>query len=1506
MRGRKTLVAACSIAGLMLGSAVEPEAALPTGFATGFLAWVLTARVKEPVVPGRRRRSSSAVERAPQVFGAKLPPPPVPVRPPAFSERSDATARAEFEHVEYAERVVSEAVLRGLIDAAAADRIGVVIQERRDRATRAALAPADPKASPVVQIPAAPRPAPVRAAVPEPAAPRRPSAAQANLRRIKDLVASDVAVHGLAYLGVLLLFAGTFGFTLFSFNTVRVGLRPVAEIGMPGMLLTSAWFLRRKGAPVVATGVGLIGGLLLPVMLFASFVDGVAFPPELEGAALALALASVAVVLAVAYALYTVHEPAASLRYLVAPMAWFACWAVGLLLSDGSIGEIDLRRWTTSQMALVSVGVAATAAVPRLWPRLKLSGPIRTSAVAGIAIAYALTISLAATDDWPAFPMIVAGLAALVTVELLDPRRAASVAVALLQAAILAITASALVAGLGYAMGGAITAFVFLALLEAQEVRRRSQLARAVSGIGVAVGLGLATTDPLASVVTFGGVTTWAHIRRAFAFTSVTRPERWVLDGAAALLPLGAAWGLLQVWPDDRALAVLAGVPLAAAAAARALRSDDAFYAWWIPVAATGVIAGTVVVRTTEPPEPLAAAAALAALAIALSPRWPAARVWAAAGAAAWAAELTIDAADVAFRYRTVTWSIVGLALVAAASIRRPSRVAGHVAGVGTSLTLAGLVAAPTEHTGLLALGVWATVWLVAVVDQERGGAPIVDLVRRVFRDVLPAAVERFIAAVPALVLLTSLAFLASAAGRLIGPVADHRSWSGVILATIAVCYAIAARSFVSRRPLSIVLAFGAFVLSAVGIAVAAPDPWPSIETVSALIVAVLAVGGALRRPIMTWVAWVASGVLVVLFAGRAGVPARDLPWALLGWGAVLTVGGLLLDDLRSGRRAPGQGLRQARLAPPVLLGALAVPVGLAFAFTRTTGLIGVWSLAAAALYTVMALQLRAGSVSAVSYALVVVGVGAPTDWSVLSRPWIGGIWAAAFAGASLVLSRTGASRDPWLRWDVAPLAIAHGVAVVALARSLDVGMVSATWGGIGALALVLAGVRRNPFWAGAGTILLGVGAGAAGPGWLASALAVDVLVAAVVASRSHGMLRLGSQVTSMVLAAASWSQVAVWAGWSGSRTAMLTAILAAGVAVVAGAASRWAGLAADWTANLGGLSVAGGLTAAALSSAWPDSVDPRTAALLALVTASLSVGTGLAARPLGVDLLREASVLLAASAGLLLGYARELEPGPLTGWWAMAAIASTLGVLGLRHVKPSSAWVGPLMLLGVLGSVVTVVVAASALPRRDLLVVAFSVAGVQTAALGIAFRRSEPLYLSPLLFCGAWLLFASEALTGEAQWFTVPIGVAMLSVVGFGRMARRQMGTPVLAPELLVLEYVGMAFVVGDGLVESVVTSPWRGLFALAFGAGLAVWGALTKVRRRALFGACAALLAVALMVGGPLARLVPEVTGPALWVVLAAAGVALIAIATGLERGRERVAAAMRRIDTLTEGWE
>ena len=63
---------------------------------------------------------------------------------------------------------------------------------------------------------------------------------------------------------MLLLFVGLFGFILFSFDRLQPGARFVVEIAIPVVLLGSAMFLRRRGAPVVATALGLPGGVLLP------------------------------------------------------------------------------------------------------------------------------------------------------------------------------------------------------------------------------------------------------------------------------------------------------------------------------------------------------------------------------------------------------------------------------------------------------------------------------------------------------------------------------------------------------------------------------------------------------------------------------------------------------------------------------------------------------------------------------------------------------------------------------------------------------------------------------------------------------------------------------------------------------------------------------------------------------------------------------------------------------------------------------------------------------------------------------------------------------------------------------------------------------------------------------------------------------------------------------------------------------------------------------------------
>jgi hypothetical protein len=171
---------------------------------------------------------------------------------------------------------------------------------------------------------------------------------------------------------------------------------------------------------------------------------------------------------------------------------------------------------------------------------------------------------------------------------------------------------------------------------------------------------------------------------------------------------------------------------------------------------------------------------------------------------------------------------------------------------------------------------------------------------------------------------------------------------------------------------------------------------------------------------------------------------------------------------------------------------------------------------------------------------------------------------------------------------------------------------------------------------------------------------------------------------------------------------------------------------------------------------------------------------------------------------------------------------------------------------------------------------------------------------------CLAWLVFAADAFQSQVDWFTLPSGLALLATVAIERRATRILGRSPMVEELLAVEYLGMFLVVAAALVETITIGPVRGLIAVAGGVALASWGALTLVRRRVWFGASVVGAAVTLMLAGPIARLVPQLHGSALWGVLAVAGIVLIVAATVLERGREKVAAFGRRLDLLMEGWE
>ncbi len=348
-----------------------------------------------------------------------------------------------------------------------------------------------------------------------------------------------------------------------------------------------------------------------------------------------------------------------------------------------------------------------------------------------------------------------------------------------------------------------------------------------------------------------------------------------------------------------------------------------------------------------------------------------------------------------------------------------------------------------------------------------------------------------------------------------------------------------------------------------------------------------------------------------------------------------------------------------------------------------------------------------------------------------------------------------------------------------------------------------------------------------------------------------------------------------------------------------------------DWVTVWAGLGVVG----LGVAGGFASELDSSTAGLaVAGGVAFVAGASAIAASPSGEAWMREASSFLLVAAAVIAASSIDLGAAAIVAVASGAGIVAVLAAAALTArrpafrsgTEPASPWLRPAVLLAGLASVIAVGAACTELPGRELLVPALAVAGLEAAVLGLALRRFEVLAASPVLLCASWLAFASEALTGEPQWFTVPIGITVLAVEGLAGAAIRARGGHPAMDVLRALDYVGMAFVVGAALAQTVVEGPVYGLIGAALGAALAAWGAATRVRRRAIFGAGSIALSLLLMLAVPLADLVPRLEGAALWATVAALGLVAIVIAALLEQGRRRIRTTVARIEELTHDWE
>jgi hypothetical protein len=257
-----------------------------------------------------------------------------------------------------------------------------------------------------------------------------------------------------------------------------------------------------------------------------------------------------------------------------------------------------------------------------------------------------------------------------------------------------------------------------------------------------------------------------------------------------------------------------------------------------------------------------------------------------------------------------------------------------------------------------------------------------------------------------------------------------------------------------------------------------------------------------------------------------------------------------------------------------------------------------------------------------------------------------------------------------------------------------------------------------------------------------------------------------------------------------------------------------------------------------------------------------------------------------------------------------LAVLSGVCAVLSLSLFvrQRAQTWQRPPLVLGVAFAAGAILVALGPALTHDsmLLVPGLAASAIQAAAVGIVLRNSRVEMLSPVLACAAWLVFSSQAMGDNAQWVTVPLGLAILTVVELWRQDRKQRGGRLAATEIVVLELTGVAFLVGAALVQTVTVAVAYAALAAVLGLAVISWGVLTRVRRRLAAGALIVLASLVLLIAVPLVGLMPAWQGAALWVLIAAVGLVALLIASFLEQGKAAAHKGMSRFGEATAGWE
>ncbi len=1357
-----------------------------------------------------------------------------------------------------------------------------------------------PAAPPPVKPPATPsrpptRPKPVsdRHPVPAPTPRQAPTFLRtilAPIQRFWQALAGDFAVQGLGSLGVLLVFTATLGFVFFAFTSVGVAYRPIAEVLVPVVLFGMAAFLRRRNARFMAAAVEFLGGAVTPVMVFAAIVDGSAFLPDLERGSLIAALATAALAMATGYGWIVHRRPTSPLRFLVAPLVWSAVGVVGLVFHEGA---------SAAQMALVVGAVAATAWVVKLRPGGALADATRLIAPFGLVVAYALLLVFALAEEWPLGPMVAGASAAIAAAEAM---RSVVSRAWLVEAAVVVATAAAATVTVDPAWVGVVAAATFLALAERWAIAGEddAELATRVLGGAALAGAFVAIWQPEPLIAVSGLVTVWANLRRFRPLPGLELATAM----AAAIAPVGTVVGLALLVDVPTAVLVGAVAVLAVSLGVRLTAPGDVFSQMWVVGAAVLVAAGAAAGWPVPADDyRLGAAVVMAAFAVVLPRIRVDVRVWTSAALAYWGWILLAEAAQLSGDVRGFVIAAAGLGLVLA-GVFVPDRNGGNVAAVGHVVALSAFAFGPQSWWLVGVLAGWVAGWAAEVVTEDRS-----PLQRLSGAEVSATDVSW----VQAIVLVLSVPVLAAFTALEIWPDAEFvaLTWTAALLGIGYAGWA----GFVAVRPrLGEIAAVGSIILTiaAIGVAFAEFDVLVASDRViqmSALTSGIVAVGlvGGRRRLWMHWYAWFLSLQLTVVAAMALGLAEADVHWALIGWGGVALIGSLATDEIRCGIRPIRTVMRDARLWPPLVFGAVAFVAGIA------TGLVvpieSAWPVAVAGLAVsgLVSLQLRLGVLSAPTWALAAYATASGLiagGYDLVADPWLLVAPTLALLAAAAMLP----GRGDWaIRWDLPPLVVGLLLGTATVGLGYEAASTATTWVPIGVGLGLVALVKR--WWALApfGFLLVLGAAYLAGHGWFAAALAATMIATGIAARFAEGEIAAALQWLSAGFGAAAWVELTLALGLSEDETLTASAVASAVIAVlVAGVA---------WTRPSGERLMR--WTVPWVSVAWVGY------AFVALVAVSLDVPSAVAATVAAAGWVWALAVVVSVvrldvSELQILAVGQTFVAIGLTGWslgldaigwvtWLTSVAAVSTATMMAVSLRASSArWV-PAVASVAGGSLIAAGGAAATLwPERGSLITVLIAATGFTLVAGVATRDRRWFYLAPGLVFAAWAIFASEAMGGNVQWISTPLALALLVDVELARYDRRRRGLEASSQELVLVELMAMALFVGPALAQTLLVSTAYGLLGIVQGVLLAIWGTATRVRRRALGGFLAAAVAALLMIAVPLAELIPQFRGPALWATIFGIGAVLIVIASTIEQTRRRFVEIRTSVESMMQGWE